>query len=81
MQVLVERYPTGGDVVQVDTWVAASGKNGMRRCEGSADVTKKERRGLIAEFFNSEERKMKLQRSQDMCRGPAGGQGEAAARR
>ncbi|CAL5438559.1 unnamed protein product [Camellia sinensis] len=31
MQVLVDRYPTcRGDVVQVDTWVAASGKNGMR---------------------------------------------------
>ncbi|GMQ06710.1 hypothetical protein CsSME_00051184 [Camellia sinensis var. sinensis] len=30
MQVLVDRYPTWGDVVQVDTWVAASGKNGMR---------------------------------------------------
>ncbi|CAL5387481.1 unnamed protein product [Camellia sinensis] len=43
--------------------------------------TEKERRGLITEFFNSEERKMKLQRSQGMCKGPAGGQGEAAARR
>ncbi|KAL3652026.1 Palmitoyl-acyl carrier protein thioesterase, chloroplastic [Castilleja foliolosa] len=31
MQVLVDRYPTWGDVVQVDTWVAAYGKNGMRR--------------------------------------------------
>ncbi|KAF5789009.1 putative oleoyl-[acyl-carrier-protein] hydrolase [Helianthus annuus] len=31
MQVLVDRYPTWGDVVQVDTWVAASGKNCMRR--------------------------------------------------
>ncbi|CAN0900819.1 Palmitoyl-acyl carrier protein thioesterase, chloroplastic [Linum grandiflorum] len=31
MQVLVDRYPTWGDVVQVDTWVTASGKNGMRR--------------------------------------------------
>lgn len=31
MHVLVDRYPTWGDVVQVDTWVAASGKNGMRR--------------------------------------------------
>ncbi|XP_075508965.1 palmitoyl-acyl carrier protein thioesterase, chloroplastic-like [Primulina tabacum] len=31
MQVLVDRYPTWGDVIQVDTWVAASGKNGMRR--------------------------------------------------
>uniref|UniRef100_O04794 Acyl-[acyl-carrier-protein] hydrolase n=1 Tax=Garcinia mangostana TaxID=58228 RepID=O04794_GARMA len=31
MQVEVDRYPTWGDVVQVDTWVSASGKNGMRR--------------------------------------------------
>ncbi|KAJ4954104.1 hypothetical protein NE237_030936 [Protea cynaroides] len=31
MQVLVDRYPAWGDVVQVDTWVGASGKNGMRR--------------------------------------------------
>ncbi|KAK4757016.1 hypothetical protein SAY87_007143 [Trapa incisa] len=31
MQVLVNRYPTWGDVVQVDTWVCGSGKNGMRR--------------------------------------------------
>ncbi|KAK4479168.1 hypothetical protein RD792_014679 [Penstemon davidsonii] len=31
MQVVVDRYPTWSDVVQVDTWVAASGKNGMRR--------------------------------------------------
>ncbi|GAA0172319.1 esterase [Lithospermum erythrorhizon] len=31
MQILVDRYPTWGEVVQVDTWVAASGKNGMRR--------------------------------------------------
>ncbi|KAM0944849.1 putative oleoyl-[acyl-carrier-protein] hydrolase [Dioscorea sansibarensis] len=31
MQVLVERYPIWGDVVEVDTWVGASGKNGMRR--------------------------------------------------
>ncbi|PSS01852.1 Palmitoyl-acyl carrier protein like [Actinidia chinensis var. chinensis] len=31
MNVLVDRYPTWGDMVQVDTWVAASGKNGMRR--------------------------------------------------
>uniref|UniRef100_A0A7N0TC02 Acyl-[acyl-carrier-protein] hydrolase n=1 Tax=Kalanchoe fedtschenkoi TaxID=63787 RepID=A0A7N0TC02_KALFE len=31
MQVLVDRYPTWGDVVQVDSWVASSGKNGMRR--------------------------------------------------
>ncbi|KAG6471254.1 palmitoyl-acyl carrier protein thioesterase, chloroplastic-like [Zingiber officinale] len=31
MQVLVEQYPSWEDVVQVDTWVAPSGKNGMRR--------------------------------------------------
>lgn len=31
MQVMVDRYPTWGDVVQVDTWVAQSGKHGMRR--------------------------------------------------
>lgn len=31
MHVMFDRYPTWGDVVQVDTWVAASGKNGMRR--------------------------------------------------
>ncbi|CAM8922990.1 unnamed protein product [Rhodiola kirilowii] len=31
MRVLVDRYPTWGDVVQVDSWVAPSGKNGMRR--------------------------------------------------
>lgn len=31
MQVHVEQYPAWGDVVEMDTWVAASGKNGMRR--------------------------------------------------
>ncbi|BBN01864.1 fatty acyl-ACP thioesterase B [Marchantia polymorpha subsp. ruderalis] len=31
MQVKIERYPTWGDVVEIDTWVLASGKNGMRR--------------------------------------------------
>ncbi|XP_010557578.1 PREDICTED: palmitoyl-acyl carrier protein thioesterase, chloroplastic-like [Tarenaya hassleriana] len=31
MQVVVDKYPTWGDVVQVDTWVSQSGKNGMRR--------------------------------------------------
>uniref|UniRef100_A0A0D9WLP4 Acyl-[acyl-carrier-protein] hydrolase n=1 Tax=Leersia perrieri TaxID=77586 RepID=A0A0D9WLP4_9ORYZ len=31
IQLLVERYPSWGDMVQVDTWVAAAGKNGMRR--------------------------------------------------
>ncbi|MQM09827.1 hypothetical protein Taro_042707 [Colocasia esculenta] len=31
MQVEVESYPIWGEVVEVDTWVGASGKNGMRR--------------------------------------------------
>ncbi|KAH8933702.1 hypothetical protein BDL97_18G043800 [Sphagnum fallax] len=31
MQVQVEQYPAWGDVVEMDTWVAGSGKNGMRR--------------------------------------------------
>ncbi|KAJ6819828.1 palmitoyl-acyl carrier protein thioesterase, chloroplastic-like [Iris pallida] len=31
MQVFVEYYPSWGDVVEVDTWVGASGKNGMGR--------------------------------------------------
>ncbi|WOK96903.1 palmitoyl-acyl carrier protein thioesterase, chloroplastic [Canna indica] len=31
MQVLVDHYPSWEDIVQVDTWVAAAGKNGMRR--------------------------------------------------
>ena len=31
MQVVVDRYPTWGDVVQVDTWASGSGKNAMRR--------------------------------------------------
>uniref|UniRef100_K9JGV7 Acyl-[acyl-carrier-protein] hydrolase n=1 Tax=Cuphea viscosissima TaxID=857185 RepID=K9JGV7_CUPVI len=31
MQVMVNRYPTWGDTVEVNTWVAKSGKNGMRR--------------------------------------------------
>uniref|UniRef100_A0A4P8L7T0 Acyl-[acyl-carrier-protein] hydrolase n=1 Tax=Camellia fraterna TaxID=542725 RepID=A0A4P8L7T0_9ERIC len=31
MHVVVDRYPAWGDVVQVNSWVAASGKNGMRR--------------------------------------------------
>ncbi|XXG63737.1 hypothetical protein AAC387_Pa05g1852 [Persea americana] len=31
MQVLVDRYPAWGDIVEVETWVGASGKNGMRR--------------------------------------------------
>ncbi|KAG4984494.1 hypothetical protein AAZX31_10G254600 [Glycine max] len=31
MQVLVDYYPIWGEVVEIDTWVGASGKNGMRR--------------------------------------------------
>ncbi|XP_054808813.1 palmitoyl-acyl carrier protein thioesterase, chloroplastic-like isoform X2 [Prosopis cineraria] len=31
MQVLVDYYPVWGEVVEIDTWVGASGKNGMRR--------------------------------------------------
>uniref|UniRef100_A0A1D1Y4G4 Acyl-[acyl-carrier-protein] hydrolase n=1 Tax=Anthurium amnicola TaxID=1678845 RepID=A0A1D1Y4G4_9ARAE len=31
MQVQVDSYPIWGEVVEVDTWVGASGKNGMRR--------------------------------------------------
>ncbi|MED6196725.1 hypothetical protein PIB30_050031 [Stylosanthes scabra] len=31
MQVLIDNYPIWGEVVEIDTWVAASGKNGMRR--------------------------------------------------
>ncbi|KAI5056773.1 hypothetical protein GOP47_0028591 [Adiantum capillus-veneris] len=31
MQVEVEKYPLWGDVIELDTWVCASGKNGMRR--------------------------------------------------
>ncbi|XP_010915014.1 palmitoyl-acyl carrier protein thioesterase, chloroplastic [Elaeis guineensis] len=31
MRVLIEHYPSWGDVVEVDTWVGPTGKNGMRR--------------------------------------------------
>ncbi|XP_075504316.1 oleoyl-acyl carrier protein thioesterase 1, chloroplastic-like [Primulina tabacum] len=31
MQVQVEHYPIWGEVMDIDTWVGASGKNGMRR--------------------------------------------------
>jgi len=31
IQLLVEHYPSWEDMVQVDTWVASAGKNGMRR--------------------------------------------------
>ncbi|EXB65585.1 Myristoyl-acyl carrier protein thioesterase [Morus notabilis] len=31
MQVQVDQYPIWGEIVEIDTWVGASGKNGMRR--------------------------------------------------
>ncbi|KAH8496100.1 hypothetical protein H0E87_019039 [Populus deltoides] len=31
MQVLVDQYPIWGEIVEIETWVGASGKNGMRR--------------------------------------------------
>ncbi|KAJ6839549.1 palmitoyl-acyl carrier protein thioesterase, chloroplastic-like [Iris pallida] len=31
MQVLVEHYPSWGDIIEVDTWAGGCGKNGMRR--------------------------------------------------
>ncbi|RHN82345.1 putative oleoyl-[acyl-carrier-protein] hydrolase [Medicago truncatula] len=31
MQVLIDYYPIWGEVLEIDTWVGASGKNGMRR--------------------------------------------------
>ncbi|KAL7001068.1 Thiolester hydrolase [Sarracenia purpurea var. burkii] len=31
MQVEVDHYPIWGEIVEIDTWVGASGKNGMRR--------------------------------------------------
>ncbi|KAH7516446.1 hypothetical protein FEM48_Zijuj10G0136000 [Ziziphus jujuba var. spinosa] len=31
MQVQIHQYPIWGEVVEIDTWVGASGKNGMRR--------------------------------------------------
>ncbi|RVW16924.1 Palmitoyl-acyl carrier protein thioesterase, chloroplastic [Vitis vinifera] len=31
MQVQLDHYPIWGEVVEIDTWVGASGKNGMRR--------------------------------------------------
>ncbi|MBA0711726.1 hypothetical protein Golax_010876 [Gossypium laxum] len=31
MQVQVDHYPLWGEVLEIDTWVGASGKNGMRR--------------------------------------------------
>ncbi|CAN4124892.1 unnamed protein product [Withania somnifera] len=31
IQVQIEHYPIWGEVIEIDTWVGASGKNGMRR--------------------------------------------------
>ncbi|KAJ4848990.1 hypothetical protein Tsubulata_018729 [Turnera subulata] len=31
MQVQIDHYPIWGEIVEIDTWVGASGKNGMRR--------------------------------------------------
>ncbi|KAK9052237.1 hypothetical protein SSX86_028865 [Deinandra increscens subsp. villosa] len=31
MQVEVDQYPIWGEILEIDTWVSASGKNGMRR--------------------------------------------------
>ncbi|KAK1437652.1 hypothetical protein QVD17_03447 [Tagetes erecta] len=31
MQVQVDQYPIWGEILEIDTWVGASGKNGMRR--------------------------------------------------
>ncbi|XAR52472.1 Oleoyl-[acyl-carrier-protein] hydrolase [Bertholletia excelsa] len=31
MQVEVDHYPIWGEIIEIDTWVGASGKNGMRR--------------------------------------------------
>ncbi|KAL6188036.1 hypothetical protein ACLB2K_039430 [Fragaria x ananassa] len=31
MPIQVDRYPSWGEVLEIDTWVGASGKNGMRR--------------------------------------------------
>ncbi|XP_015869379.1 palmitoyl-acyl carrier protein thioesterase, chloroplastic [Ziziphus jujuba] len=31
MQIVVDSYPSWGDVIQVNTWTCASGRNGMRR--------------------------------------------------
>ncbi|KAL5553043.1 hypothetical protein UlMin_040444 [Ulmus minor] len=31
MQVQVDQYPIWGEIIDIDTWVGASGKNGMRR--------------------------------------------------
>jgi len=39
MHVEVNRYPVWGDVVEIDSWVAAEGKNGMRRDFLVRDIT------------------------------------------
>ncbi|XP_065849745.1 palmitoyl-acyl carrier protein thioesterase, chloroplastic-like [Euphorbia lathyris] len=31
LQVQIDHYPIWGEVVEIDSWVGASGKNGMRR--------------------------------------------------
>ncbi|XP_060215791.1 palmitoyl-acyl carrier protein thioesterase, chloroplastic-like [Lycium barbarum] len=31
MQVQIDHYPIWGEIIEIDTWVGASGKNGMRR--------------------------------------------------
>ncbi|KAL9261690.1 Palmitoyl-acyl carrier protein thioesterase, chloroplastic-like protein [Drosera capensis] len=61
MQVVVHRYPTWGDVVQVDTWVCPSGKNGMRRDWLFRDCTTGEtlmRASSIWVMMNKETRKL-----------------------
>ncbi|GAB2215991.1 hypothetical protein Droror1_Dr00023757 [Drosera rotundifolia] len=61
MQVIVDSYPTWGDVVQVDTWVCPSGKNGMRRDWLFRDCTTGEtlmRASSIWVMMNKETRKL-----------------------
>ncbi|XP_038890785.1 palmitoyl-acyl carrier protein thioesterase, chloroplastic-like [Benincasa hispida] len=61
MRIMVDRYPTWGDTVQVDTWVSASGKNGMRRdwlvydCKTGDTLT---RASSIWVMMNKETRKL-----------------------
>ncbi|GAB2289245.1 hypothetical protein Dimus_023550 [Dionaea muscipula] len=74
MQVLVDRYPTWGDVVQVDTWVCRSGKNGMRRdwlvldCNTGETLT---RASSLWVMMNKETRK--LSKMPDEVRAEIGG--------
>lgn len=61
MQVLVDSYPTWGDIVQVDTWVCPSGKNGVRRDWLFRDCTTGEtlmRASSIWVMMNKETRKL-----------------------